>query len=223
MASENPTQRGPRIHGGLLKLGFQVSERTASRYLHRLSPSDQKCKFWTTFLRNHHEVITAMDFFTVPTITFRILYCFFVIENPTSSWITQQLREAFPEPCPYRYALLDRDAKFGKDVTDLSTSTGIEPKRIGYRCPWQNGVSKRWVGTCRRELLDHVIIISDIHLRRLIRNYISYYHEDRIHDSLDKDSPATRVVSNKPAPTANLISFPRIGGLHHRYGWGQAA
>jgi putative transposase len=173
-----------------------------------------------------------MDFFTVSTITFRVLCCFFVIEHgrrkilhfnvtehSTSFWITQQLREAFPEPCPYGYALLDRDAKFGEDVTDLLISTGIKQKRIGYRCPWQNGISERCVGSCRRELLDHEIIINEIHLRRLIHDYISYYHEDRIHDLLDRDAPATRAVSNKPATSANLISFPRIDGLNHRYDW----
>jgi putative transposase len=135
----------------------------------------------------------------------------------------RQLREAFPEPCPYRYALLDCDAKFGKDVTDMLISSGIKPKRIGYRCPWQNGISERCVGSCRRELLDHVIVFNEDHLRRLIRDYISYYHEDRIHDSLEKNSPSQRAVSNKPDPSANLISFSRVGGLHHRYDWQQAA
>jgi transposase InsO family protein len=154
----------PRIHGELLKLGFDVSERSVSRYLHRLSPSDQARKLWATFLRNHREVIAAMDFFTVPTLTFRVLYCFFVIEHgrrkilhfnvtdhPSSSWIVQQLREAFPEPCPYRYAILDRDAKFGKDVTDLLVSSGIKPKRTSFRSPWQDGIAERWIGSCRRD------------------------------------------------------------------------
>jgi putative transposase len=236
MVKENPTWGAPRIHGELLKLGFQISERTVSRYLRRLSPPENSRKLWAVFLHNHREVIAAMDFFTVPTITFRILYCFFVIEHgrrkilhfnvtehPNSSWTTQQLREAFREPCSYRYALLDRDAKFGKDATDLLASSGIKPKRIGYRCPWQNGISERWIGSCRRELLDHVIILNESHLRRLIRDYISYYHEDRIHDSLEKDCPATRLVSCEPEQSAHLLSFPRVGGLHHRYDWQQAA
>jgi len=236
MTEENATWGAPRIHGELLKLGFDVSERTVSRYIRRLSPSDQARKLWTTFLRNHREAIAAMDFFTVPTITFRVLYCFFVIEhgrrkilhfnvteNPTSFWITQQLREGFPEPWPYRYALLDRDSKFGTDVTDLPISSGIKPKRIGYRSPWQNGVAERWIGSCRRELLDHVIVLNEAHLRRLIRDYISYYHEDRTHDSLEKDSPVSRDMSCKPDQSPNLVSSPRVGGLHHRYDWQQAA
>ena len=236
MASENPTWGAPRIHGELLKLGFDISERTVSHYIRRLSPPDQARKLWATFLRNHREVIAAMDFFTVPTITFRVLYCFFIIEHgrrkilhfnvtehPTAPWIVQQLREAFPESCPYGYAILDRDAKLGKDVTDLLVSSGIKPKRISFQSPWQNGVAERWVGSCRRDLLDHVVVLNEVHLRRLIRDYISYYHEDRIHDSLDKDTPAMRPVSSRPDQSAGLVSFPRIGGLHHRYDWGQAA
>jgi putative transposase len=207
-----------------------------SHYLRRIFPSNQAQKLWATFLRNHSEVIAAMDFFTVPTLCFRVLYCFFVIEherrkilhfnvteNPTSSWIVQQLREAFPDPCPYRYALLDRDSKLGKEVTDFLNSSGLKPKRIGYRCPWQNGIAERWIGSCRQELLDHIIVINEIHLRRLIRDYSSYYHEDRTRDSLEKDSPTKRTVSNKPDSVATLISFPRVGGLHHRYDWQRAA
>jgi transposase InsO family protein len=236
MTEENATWGAPRIHGELLNLGFKVSERTVSRYLRRLTPCDQSRTLWATFLRNHREVIAAMDFFTVPTVTFRVLYCFFVIEHgrrkilhfnvtehPTSLWIVQQLREAFSEPSPYRYAVLDRDAKFGTDVADFLVSSGIKPKRTGFRSPRQNGIAERWIGSCRQDLLDHVIVLNEAHLRRLMRDYFSYYHEDRIHDSLEKDSPTTRPVSYKQDRFANLIALPRIGGLHHRYYWRQAA
>jgi hypothetical protein len=127
MVKENPSWGAPRIHGELLKLGLDVSERTVSRYLRRLSPAANAGKLWAAFLRNHREVIAAMDFFTVPTLSFRVLYCFFVIdhgrrkilhsnvtEHPTGHWIVQQLRETFREACPYRYVILDRDAKFGQ-------------------------------------------------------------------------------------------------------------
>ena len=236
MVEENPGWGAPRIHGELLKLGFDVSERTVSRYLRRLSPREQARKLWAAFLRNHRDVIAAMDFFTVPTLTFRVLYCFFVIEHgrrkilhfnvtehPTGPWIVQQLREAFPDSCAYRYMILDRDGKFGEEVTDLLTASGMKPRRISPASPWQNGVAERWIGSCRRELLDHLIVLDEIHLRRLIRDYVSYYHADRIHDSLEKDTPATRPVSSKPDQSAQLVSFPRIGGLHHRYDWQQAA
>ena len=178
----------------------------------------------------------AMDLFTVPTLTFRVLYCFFVIEHgrrkilhfnvtehPTGPWIVQQLREAFPESCSYRYLILDRDAKFGTEVIDLLAAGGIKPTRTSPASPWQNGIAERWIGSCRRELLDHVIVLNDIHLRRLIREYISYYHFDRIHDSLERDSPAMRPVCSRPNQSACLVSFPRIGGLYHRYYWLQAS
>jgi transposase InsO family protein len=233
---ENATWGAPRIHGELLKLGFDVSEPTVSRYLCRLSPSKKNGKVWLTFLRDHREAIAAMDFFTVPTISFRVLYCFFVIEharrrilhfnvtkNPTSSWIMQKLREAFPEPCPYRYVIFDRDAKFGKDVIEYFHSSGIKPKQISYRSPWQNGIAERWVRSRRRELPDLVIALNESHLRRLIREYIQYYHSDRTHDSLEKDSPSMRIASLKTGQTSQLASSLRIGGLHHRYDWQQAA
>lgn len=236
MAKENATWGAPRIHGELLKLGFEVSEGTVSRYLRRMSPPYDARQRWGTFLCNHREAIAAMDFFTASTLTFRVLYCFFVIEHgrrrilhfnvtehPTGPWIVQQLREAFPESCPYRYVVLDRDGKFGDEVTELLTASGMNPTRTSPASPWQNGVAERWIGSCRRELLGHVIILNQTHLRRLIQDYISYYHADRIHDSLGKDTPAIRPVSSKPDQSACLVSFPRMGRLHHRYDWQQAA
>ena len=114
---------------------------------------------------------------------------FNVTEHPTSPWIVQQLSEAFPGSCPYHYLILDRNAKFGTAAIDLLAAGGIKPTRTSPASPWQNGIAERWIGSCRRELLDHVIVLNDIHLRRLIREYISYYHMDRIHGSLEKDSP----------------------------------
>jgi transposase InsO family protein len=235
MVNENSTWGAPRIHGELLRLGFHISERTVSRYLRRLHPRDKARQLWSALLNNHRELIAAMDFFTVPTLTFRVLYCFFVIEHgrrrilhfnvtqhPTSFWIVQQLREALPDSCPYRYMILDRDGKFGQEVADFLVDNGVIPKRISAACPWQNGIAERWVSSCRRELLDHVLVLNEAHLRRLIRDYVSYYHADRIHDSLEKDTPSGRAVS-KPEESARLLSFPRLGGLHHRYDWRQVA
>jgi len=236
MVNENSTWGAPRIHGELLKLGFDISERTVSRYLRRLSPPDDARKRWSAFLHNHRDVITAMDFLTVPTLTFRVLYCFFVIEHgrrkilhfnvtehPTGPRIVQQLRAAFPESCAYRYAILDRDGNFGKEVTDFLTASGLKPTRISPASPWQNGIAERWIGSCRRDLLNHVLIFNKAHLRRLVKDYVVYYQTDRTHDGLEKDTPATRPVAPKPAESAQLVSFPRIGGLHHRYDWQQAA
>jgi putative transposase len=169
-------------------------------------------------------------------VTLRLLYCFFVFEHGrrrilhfnvtyhlTAEWVVQQLREAFPEAGPYRYAIFDRDSTFNDEVVTFLKATGLKPKRTGVGAPWQNGIAEIWVGSCRREILDQVIALNEQHLHRLIRDYVNYHHEDRIHDSLGKDAPRRRPVEPKPSATATAISLPRLGGLHHRYGWEEAA
>ena len=121
------------------------------------------------------------------------------------------------------YLIFDRDAIFDKQVGATVESFGIKPVRTSYRSPWQNGVAERWVGSCRRELLNHVIVLGQKHLRRLLRDYVTYYHEDRRHYNLNKDTPFTRPVQQKPLGKANVVSLPRVGGLHHRYEWKEAA
>jgi putative transposase len=204
MKAENPTWGAPRLHDELLHLGFAISEPKVSRYLLRLKHHchPEKAKRWLTFLNNHREVIAALDFFTVPTLRFRILYCFFVIEHgrrkilffhatahPTSDWILQQLREAFAPPCPYRYVIFDRDAKFSPTIRDFLLSSGLKPIRTSIRSPWQNGTAERWVRSFRRELLDHVIPLNAEHLRWLGREYLAYYRADRRHLGLEKSTP----------------------------------
>ena len=236
MAEENAGWGAPKIRGELLKLGFVVSERTVARYLRRIRRRGDPGKSWLAFLENHREVISAFDFFTVPTVTFKLLYCFFIIEHgrrkilhfnvtyhPTAEWVVQQLREAFPEAGPYRYAIFDRDSKFDADVIDFLKATGLRPKQTSVQAPWQNGIAERWVGGFRRELLDRVIPLHEQHLRRLVRDYVSYFHQDRIHDSLEKDTPNFRPIEKRPSPSADVISSARYGGLHHRYSWRQAA
>ena len=179
--------------------------------------------------------MAAFGFFTVPTLRFRTLYCFFAIAHdrhilhfhvpfhPTSDWIVQQLREAFPLPCPYRYVLFDHDAKFGNDVLQFLKSSDLTSLRTGIRSRWQNGLAECWVGSVRRELLDHVIPLNESHLRRLGRAYIAYYHADRTHIALNKRTPAQRVVEHRSAGCSHLICKPRLGGIHHRYNWCEAA
>ena len=236
LARENSDWGAPKIHGELQKLGFVLSERTVARYLRSLQRRGDPAKKWLAFLRNHREAIVALDLFTVPTATFRVLYCFFVIEHerrrilhfnvtphPSADWIVQQLRETFPEAASYRYAILDHDSIFNVDVIAFLKATGFKPKRTSIQAPWQNGTAERWIGSCRREILDHIIPVNEEHLRRLIRDYVCYHQEDRIHDSLNKDTPNRRAIEPRPTTDASLISLPRLGGLHHRYTWRQAA
>jgi putative transposase len=236
LAMENPTWGAPKIQGELLKIGFEIAERTVARYLRGTRRRGDPAKRWLAFLANHREVIVAMDFFTVPTLTFQLLYCFFVIEHgrrkilhfnvtrhPSSDWVVQQLRETFPEAGPYRYVILDRDSKFDADVIGFLHATGLQVKRTCVQAPWQNGTAERWIGSCRREILDHIIAWNEPHLRRLIREYVTFHHDDRIHDSLAKDTPGRRPVERRPSPLATVTSSPRLGGLHHRYGWSEAA
>ena len=238
MKADNPGWGAPRIHGELLRLGFNVSESTVSRYLRGLKrrTDGEKAKRWMAFLHNHREVIAAFDFFTVPTLAFRVLYCFFVIEHhrrrilhfnttahPSGEWIVQQLREAFPLPCPYRYVVFDHDSKFSGDIEAFLKGSGLEAVRTGIRCPWQNGVAERWVESIRREMLDHVIPLNEAHLLRLSQEYIRYYHQDRTHIALNKDTPIVREVERRPFPASRVLAVPRIGGLHHRYSWSAAA
>ena len=228
--AENPTWGAPRIHGELKMLGFDVSERTVLRWMREAPRNPEPAKRWAAFLSNHREALAAMDFFTVPTLTFGVLYCFFVIahdrrrilhcnvtRHPTSAWVVQQLREAFPYDSAPKYLIFDRGSNFNEEVIDTVKSFGIQPKRTSFRSPWQNGVAERWVGACRRDLLDHVIVLNERHLKRLMNEYICYYHDDRTHLGLDKQTPAGREVTKNPEVCGTVLSFPRLGGLHHRY------
>ena len=230
MAAENPTWGAPRIHGELLKLGFDLSERTVSRWVRRVPKNPDSAQRWLTFLRNHREAIAAMDFFTVPTLTFGVLYCFFIIghdrrkilhfnvtRNPNALWVVQQMREAWPYAPAHRFLWFDRDSKFGADVVSAVRDMGSQPTRTAFRSPWQNRVAERWVGSCRRDLLDHVIVLNERHLKRLMTEYVRYYHEDRTHLGLAKDTPTGRPTSTCPVVESEIHSCPRLGGLHHRY------
>jgi putative transposase len=207
-------------------LGFDA-ERTVSLWMKRAPRNPEPVKRWRAFLANHREAIAAIDFFTVPTITFGVLYCFFVIshdrrrivhfnitKHPTSSWIIQQLREAFPFGAAPRFLIHDRDAKYGTELPAAIRSMKINAVRTSFESPWQNGVAERWVGPCRRELLDHVTALNERHLKRLFSEYVSYHHEDRTHLGLGKGTPGCRT---RCATSGQVLALDRLGGLHHRY------
>jgi putative transposase len=229
MVAENPKWGAPRVHGELQMLGFEISERTVLNWMRKAPRNLEPAKRWMAFLSNHREAIAAMDFFTVPTLTFGVLYGFFVIDHsrrqilhfnvtrhPTSAWVSQQLREAFPHDSAPRYLIFDRCSNFSGSAIETIRSFGIEPKRTSIQSPWQNGVAERFVGSCRRDLLDHVTVLNERHCKRLMKEYVRYYHHDRTHLGLDKQTPAGRRPATGRTAGANVISMPRLGGLHHR-------
>ena len=206
MQAANIGWGAPRIHGELLKLGFEISQATVSKYLvRRTKPPSQS---WRSFLNNHPCDIVAVDFFTVPTATFRVLYVFLVLRHdrrrilhvnvtlhPTSSWTAQQIIEAFPFETAPGSVLRDRDSIYGGSFRRCVAGMGIKEVLIAPRAPWQNPYVERVIGSVRRECLDHVIILNERHLRRLLSGYLDYYHGSRTHLSLVKDSPNPRPVS----------------------------
>ena len=230
MATEN-CWRARKIQAELMKLGIRVSLATVSRYVPKTKPDPTQQQRWMTFLRNHKDVISGMDFFVVPTVRFRLLDVWFAIdhgrrrilhfnvtENPTASWVIQQLRETFSGEPTHRYLIYDNDAIFSPAVTSAIQSFEVDPKRTAFRSPWQNGTAERVVGSVRRELLDHVVVLNEDHLRRLLREYVDYHNAERVHTSIG-DAPVGRPVESRPSSGARVVGFPRVGGLHHRYAW----
>jgi len=225
MSRENPLWGAPRIHGELLKLGINIGETSVGKYMarHRRPPSQT----WRTFRENHVKTMVSVDFFTVPTIRFQILYVFLVLAHdrrrivhfnvtahPTAEWTTQQLREAFPFEQIPRYLLRDQDRIFGGEFRKHVTAMGINEVLSAPRSPWQRAYVERVIGTIRRECLDHVIVFDEASLYRHVKSFVSYYHESRTHLSLAKDAPETRPVQ---ADGGTIVAIPQVGGLHHRY------
>ena len=224
---ELATHRGaPHIHGELLKLGITIGETSVAKYMvrERRPPSQT----WRTFLNNHAKTLVSVDFFTVPTIRFQVLYVFLVLAHerrrvvhfnitahPTAEWTAQQLREAFPFEQIPRYLLRDRDKIFGDEFGRQVRDMNIEEVLSAPRSPWQRAYIERLIGSIRRECLDHVIVCNETSLRRILTAYFSYYHATRPHLSLEKDSPEPRKVH--PPELGRVISIPQVGGLHHRY------
>jgi hypothetical protein len=226
MSRDNPGWGVPRIQSELALLGYTVSETTVRKYRirHRKPPSQT----WRTFLDNHLTDIVAVDFFTLPTATFRILFAFVILRHhrrdvvhynttahPTAEWTAQQIVEAFPEDQAPRFLIHDRDSIYGEFFRQRVKHMGIEQVVIAYRSPWQSPYVERLIGSIRRECLDHCIILNERHLRRIIASYLDYYHGSRTHLSLSRNSPIEREV--EPPERGRVIAIPQVGGLHHRY------
>jgi len=224
MAIANPLWRAPRIHGELKMLGITISERTVSRILRSVPrPPSQR---WKTFLHNHLGQLVSIDFFTVPTVTMKVLFVFIVLEHrrrevlhfnvtdhPTATWTSQQIVEAFADRDAPRYLLRDRDGVYGNEVRLRIASLHIEELLTAPRSPWQNPYAERLIGSIRRDCLNHFVILNARHLKRTLASYFAYYHGSRTHLGLDKQCPFPRRVSSM----GRLVEIPQLGGLHHRY------
>jgi transposase InsO family protein len=227
MAEANVGWGAPRIHGELLKLGIDISERSVSRFLPS-KPRKPPSQTWRTFLDNHLGSMASIDFLTVPTATFRVLYVFLVLSHdrrrvvhwnvtshPGAHRTAQQIIEAFPEDTAPKYMIRDRDGIYGEKFHGRVEGMGIEQVLTAPRSPWQNPYAERLVGSVRRECLDHVIVLGEQHLYRMLKSYFSYYHRSRTHLSVGKDAPEPRPIQSPSM--GKVVALPEVGGLHHRY------
>ena len=225
MARENPTWGRRRIQAELALLGYAVAELTVATYMHRTSPRPSPT--WRVFLTAHARDIVAIDFFLVPTLTFRLLFVFVMLrherrellhlkvtDHPTATWTARQLVEAFPDDSAPRFLLRDRDAIYGEEFARRVKSMGIREVLTGPHAPWQNPFVERVIGSIRRECLDHFLILNETHLDRLLRASVAYYNAVRPHQALDHNSPQPRDID--PPPGGRIIAVPQVGGLHHR-------
>jgi putative transposase len=226
MWQANPTWGSPRIVGELRKVGIDVAKSTVEKY--RVRPPKPPSPTWKTFLTNHVQDMVALDFFTVPTVTHTVLFVlvilaherrrvvhFNITEHPTARWTAQQVVDAFPLEEAPRYLLRDRDRIYGASFRQRVQHMGIEEVLIAPRSPSQNPYVERLIGGIRRECLDHVMVLHERHLQRLLTNYFSYYHAWRTHRALDMDTPVLRPV--QPPELGPVQEVPEVGGLHHHY------
>ena len=221
---DNPLWGAPRIHGELLKLGFEVAQSTVAKYMvKRRGPPSQG---WRTFLRNHAPDVAAMDLFVVPTIGFSLLYALVIVRlgrrelvwinttlNPSAEWIARQLMEAFPWDNAPGYLIRDNDRIYGEATLRRIRAMGIRDRPIAPASPWQNAFVERLIGSIRRECVDHLIVLGETHLRGILQSYAKYYNNIRTHRSLRKDTPSYRPVQR----LGKVTSRPILGGLHHHY------
>jgi hypothetical protein len=226
MWQANPTWGSPRIVGELRKLGIDVAKSTVEKY--RVRRCQPPAPTWKTFLNNHVKDLVSLDFFVVPTVTCQVLFVivilahhrrrvvhFNVTAHPTAEWTTQQVVDAFPWDEAPRYLLRDRDRVYGASFRRRVRNMCIEEVLIAPWSPWQNPYVERLIGSIRRECLDHVIVLHERHLRRLLTGHFQYYHDWRTYRALDMDCPLPRPVQRPEV--GPIREVPEVGGLHHHY------
>jgi putative transposase len=225
MVIENPLWGVPRVHGELLKLEYEVSQTTVQRYFPKRGGKTIGQR-WKTFPRNHSKDIISVDFLTVPTINFKLLYVLVVIDhhrrklmhfnvtkNPNPNRTLQQIRNMLFENKTPKYLIRDRDSKYGGYFSAGVQQFGIKQLLTSYRSPWQNGYVERVIGSIKRECFDHVIVLNENHLRTIMTDYVSYYNKYRTHLRLNKYSPEGRPVQRE----GKVYKIPVVNGLHHVY------
>jgi transposase InsO family protein len=235
MARENRLWGAERIRGELLKLGIRISKRTVQKYMHRARPPRRSGQSWATFLRIHGGGIWACEFLQLTDAFFRPIFAFFIVElgsrrvvhtgvtrAPTVSWAAQQLREATPEGTGPRVLVHDHDAKYGPEFDRLAAASGIDVIRTPIRAPRANAVCERLLGSARRECADHILVLGERHLRRVLAEYVTQFNEARPHQGIGQRVPASNAAA-APVPRTKtrqkVIGVPVLGGLHHDYRW----
>jgi transposase InsO family protein len=231
MATHNRLWGAERIRGELLKLDIHVSKRTIQKYMKHVRPKQRHGQNWKTFLRNHAAEVWACDFLQVTDLFFRPLFAFFIVElqsrkvihvnvtrSPADPWVAQQLREATAYGQAPKYLIRDNDRKFGPNFARVAATSGIEVLRTPYRTPQANAVCERFLGSVRRECLDHFLIFQEKQCYRLLTEYVAYFNQARPHQGLGQRIPDP-FVSSAPLsnPSSQVIAIPLLGGLHHDY------
>jgi putative transposase len=226
MWRSNPTWGSPRIVGELRKLGIEVAKSTVEKY--RPSGRKPSSPTWKAFLANHVQDLVALNFFTVPTVTCRVLFVLVILaherrrivhcivtEHPTVQWTAQQVIDAFPWDEAPRYLLRDRDRIYGDHFRQRVRHMGIEEVKIAPHSPLQNPYAERLIGSIRRECLHGMIVLNEQHLKRVLHSYVAYYHHWRTHRSLEMDVPLTRSVQGPEL--GRVYKVAEVGGMHHHY------
>jgi len=232
LAAENRLWGAERIRGELRKLGIRVGKRTVQRHMHAARPPRPSGggQPWATFLRNHAHATWACDFLPVVDLGFRTLYAFCIVElgsrrvvhvgvtrHPTDAWVAQQLREATPFEQRPKYLIRDNDRKYGSAFARVAAGSRITVLRTPVRAPQANATCERFLGSVRRECLDHVLVLGEAHLRRVLREYVAYFNTARQHQGVGQAIPAVPEAAPAACPSGPIVSIPVLGGLHHAY------